>query len=96
MAFAGIAATADGDNTVVAGVAGKRIYVKCLTLNTTAAGLVTFKTGSTEHFIQRPNLAVFLPCPCEGYLFAGAPGEAFIASNGVGVDSYGFVLYDQS
>ena len=94
--FAAIADTADGDTTLVAAVAGKKIRVVGFVVTAqTTAGLVSFKDSAA-------TLASFSLPSVGGISYSGGPdapafetiaGSALTITNGSGVDSYGFITY---
>lgn len=94
--FARIDATADGDNTVVAAVAGQRIRVVGFAFTASAAGVIGFKSGAAT------TLATFDLAAKGGVSYAGGPGapafqtaagQALVVNNPAAVDSVGFVAY---
>ena len=87
----------DGDytTTLVAAVAGRKIRVLSLGVTVlTTAGVFSLKSGATVIFAHHlvagtPLVAGYTPVGlCET-----AAGEALVASNGTGVDSYVTVAY---
>jgi hypothetical protein len=96
--FAAFSATADGDNTIVAAVGGKKIRVLGYLVIATGAGVVTLQditTGTDRAAIRSGGDgqgAVFvgsLECPA----FDTATGEGLEVNNPAGVDSHGHVTY---
>lgn len=92
-----INATSDGDNTVIAAVAGKRIRVLAYVLTTTAAAAdIIFKSATTELGRLVTGAAgggaVYDGGP-DRPAFTGGTNEAFIVNNPAGVDSKGHVTY---
>jgi len=92
-----VAATADGQNVVVAAVAGKYVKVIGYVLTVTAAAqnLVVENTGGT-------NLAQFTLAANGGVSFAGSyecpafqtiMGQGLAVVNPTGVDTYGHFVY---
>lgn len=94
--FVRVNATADGDNTVVAGVASKKLRVLGYVLTVTAAGLVAVKSSTTTILAE-------LSCDANGGAsyagglyapaFETAAGEALVVNTPVGVDAKGHVTY---
>lgn len=87
----------DGDytTTLVAAVTGKKIRVVGLVATVlTTAGVFSLKTGSTTIFAQHLALGVPLVIPAGGFpICETVAGEALVASNGTGVDSFVNVTY---
>jgi hypothetical protein len=91
-----VQATADGDNTVIASVAGKRIQVTGYLLMVTAAGLVTCKDGAGTVLSKWPcaaNGGAAYPGNPIVPAFRTAPGQALVINNPAGVDTYGHISY---
>lgn len=91
-----IQATADGDNTIVAAVAGKRIQVTGYLVMVTAAGLVTCKDGAGTVLAKWPcaaNGGAAYPGNPIVPAMRTAPGQALVINNPAGVDTYGHVAY---
>jgi hypothetical protein len=95
--YATINAAADGDNTLVNAVEGKRIRVISYVLIGNAAGTFLFKSGAaTEKGRFRisadgagASFAGGLLCPA----FETAEGEALVGNNSAGLDVTGHVAY---
>jgi hypothetical protein len=95
-----ISATADGANTVVAAVTGKKIRVLGYVLNVNAAGTVQWKTAASANlsglmeFVDGGGLVV--PC-CdptgEVFWFETVAGEALTITTAAGVDALGHIVY---
>lgn len=91
-------ATSDGDNTVIAAVAGKSILVLGYAINANAAGVVTLQDSAGT-----PNVfATFEFTDGGGATYTGgwdcpafqvAVGNAFEISNAAGVDCTGHITY---
>src|SRR3990167_9287457 len=94
--FAAVSATVDGDNTVVAAVAGKKIRVISYNLCARAAGLVTFKSSTTSTL---GTLDLLAQTPAEFGGGARAPafetvaGELLNFNVAAGVDVLGHLAY---
>lgn len=90
-----IAATADGDNTVIAAVTGKKIRIFGMMFNSSAGGVsFSMKSGTTvlANAIV-PNLT-FIDWKCPGgWIFETAAGEAFILNTTAGQDLLGVIIY---
>lgn len=89
----------DGDysTALVAAVTGKKIRVLGLVATVlTTAGVFTLKSGSTVIFAQHLALGAPLVVSMSGTgLCETASGEALVASNATGVDSYCSVVYQE-
>lgn len=97
---ASIAATADGDNTVVAAQGtGKKIRVLGYVLNANAAGTVQWKSGATAksgamQFAAGGSLTAPMCEPSTGaFWFETAANEALVITTAVGQDALGHVTY---
>lgn len=92
---ASVAATADGDNTVVAAVTGKRIVVVGYQLTSTTTAVATVKSGSTSLFALSMTAAVHVPYAgsAQAPAFATAAGEALVVSTTAGQDVTGHLAY---
>jgi hypothetical protein len=94
---AAIAATSDGDNTIIAAVASKKLTILSIMISTTAAGLVALKDGaaSTKGTLRSGGDGYgFSQVAAPGsFLFQGTANTAFIINNATGVDTYGWVTY---
>jgi len=93
---AGISATANGDNTVIAAPgAGLKLMILALRFYTvTTSGTCAFKSGSTTLWEWRAGNGVtgkFLGT-LGGAVVCGT-NEAFIVNNATNVDHYGLVAY---
>jgi hypothetical protein len=95
-----IAATADGDNTVVAAVTGKKIRVLGYVLTVNAAGTVQWKSGAStakSGAMEFPDGGGAAPGLCDpatgGFWFETAAGEALVLATAAGVDGLGHVTY---
>jgi hypothetical protein len=95
--FASVNATADGDNTAIAAVGGKKLRVVGGRITCTGAGTISFKTGGggvIDRFISSANGSGFadrggVDCP----LFETVSGEALLLNNPAGIDSVGNLTY---
>jgi hypothetical protein len=95
--FASINATADGDNTAIAAVGGKKLRIVGGRITCTGAGTISFKTGGggvIDRFISSANGSGFadrggVDCP----LFETVSGEALLLNNPAGIDSVGSLTY---
>lgn len=93
--FANLAATSDGDNTVVAAVTGKRIVVLGYAFTVTAQGTVTFKDSSStfgSHEVAQYGGVAYaggLDAPA----FATAAGAALVVNVDTNVDALGHITY---
>ena len=95
-----INATADGANTVVAAVSGKKIRVLGYVLNVNAPGTVQWKTGASANLsgaMEFPDgggaTAPMCDPTSETFWFETVAGEALTITNAVGVDALGHVTY---
>jgi hypothetical protein len=95
-----IAATADGDNTVVAATSGKKIRVLGYGLSTTTAGTVQWKSGASTaksgamEFVDAGGIAPGTFDPAGGgFWFETAAGEALVLSTSAGLDANGHLTY---
>jgi hypothetical protein len=94
--FVEVEATADGDNTLIAAVAGKQIRVLAFALTVSIAGTITLQdTDNTD-------LATFVLPASGGVSFAGtneapafetAQGKGLEVTNPAGLDTLGFITY---
>lgn len=100
---ANISATGDGDNTVVAAVAGKRIVVVSMTVvawHATAADSCLVRSGSAgttmanyrSGLTNAPSVVTF-PGTKEAPAFECDMGQGLVVANGAGVDTLGWVNY---
>lgn len=98
--FAEVQAEADGDNEIVAAVAGRKIrVVDChltVVVAASAEGVIVFETGTGGTELARFNLGSGEasidhcgPVP----MLETADGERLVISNGAGVDTYGSITY---
>ena len=93
--FTRVNATADGENTVIAAVTGKRIVVLGYALNVNAAGVITIKDGTSTFASFKfadgggCSFAGSLDCPA----FRLNEGKALVIENAAGVDSLGHITY---
>lgn len=96
--YARVNATSDGDNEVIAAVAGKTILVLGYVLNVNAAGVVTLQDGAASPVIFASFELVDgggvsyeggVACPA----FRVTKGSAFEISTAAGVDCLGHVTY---
>lgn len=96
--FARVNATSDGDNTVIAAVAGKTIYVLGYAINVNAAGVVTWQSTEASPTI----VASYEFVDGGGATFAGSEdcpafklpkGTGLELNTAVGVDGLGHVTY---
>jgi hypothetical protein len=96
-----IAATADGDNTIVAApAAGYKIRVLGYALNVNAAGTVQWKSGAATaksgamEFPDGGGIAPgFIDPSTGGFWFECAAAEALVLATSAGVDGLGHVSY---
>jgi hypothetical protein len=95
-----LAATADGDNTVIAAQGtGKKIRVLGYALNINAPGTVQWKSNTTAlsgamEFVDGGGLVAPMCDPSIGaFWFETAANEALVITNATGVDSLGHVTY---
>jgi hypothetical protein len=89
-------ADADGDNTIVAAVAGKRIRVVGYALSATTAGLVTIRSAATVLAeLSLPAAGTVVPYVGSVAVpaFQTAPGEALVFATQVGQDVNGHLAY---
>ncbi len=95
--FAAVNATADGDNTVVAAVSGKKIRVINYTLSATAAGACTVTSGAGGATLAKFQFAANGGAVFEGNVdspaFETASGAALVFNNAVGQDILGHIAY---
>lgn len=93
--FAQVNATVDGDNTLVAAVAGKRIRVLSYMITVTAAasGHIIKSSGGTV--LARAALAANggISHAAANGCFETAAGEGLVVTNQTGVDSLGHLSY---
>lgn len=89
----GVAATADGDNTVIAapGV-GRRLCILSFTLVPNGAGVTTFKSGATTLWTESTGSGAVKQYVNPAAIVCGT-NQAFIISNAVGQDHYGVLAY---
>lgn len=96
--FARVNATSDGDNTVIAAVAGKSIRVLGFVLNLNAAGVSTIQDSASSPVIHASfefpdgggvSYSGGIFCPA----FELATGTALEINNAAGVDTLGFITY---
>ncbi len=97
--FQAVNASADGDNTVITGKAGKLIRVTGFVLVVTAAGLVRILDGSAA----QPEYARWTFAANGGAAYAGGPeapafdiavGQDLVINNAASVDTTGFITYE--
>lgn len=91
-------ATADGDNVVIAAVAGKAIRVIAYQLTASAAGTVTVQdtAGSPvvfASFAMAANGNLSYEGGLQAPAFETASGTGLEISNGAGVDTLGHITY---
>jgi len=96
--FARIDATADGDNEIVAAVAGKSIRVLGYALSVSAAGLISLQdTAGTPvvhgQFDLADNGVVSYAGGINAPAFETAEGEGVEIENPAGVDTLGHMTY---
>lgn len=96
--FARINATADGDNTVVAAVASKKIRVCGYALSVTAAGTISLQDTATTpavhaQFSLAANGVVSYAGDCNAPAIETAAGEGVEVNNPTGVDTLGHLTY---
>lgn len=93
--FALVNATADGDNTILAAVASKKIRVLAYSLSVSLTGTITVKSAATEK--AKLSLTTGTPAPFAGSLYTPAfetgVNEALIVNNPAGVDTFGHITY---
>ncbi len=93
--YARVNATADGENTVISAVTGKRIVVLGYALNLNAAGVITVKDGTSTfasfEFTDGGgcSYAGSVDCPA----FKLNEGKALVIENAAGVDTLGHITY---
>lgn len=96
--YARVNSTSDGDNTVISGVAGKRIVVTGYAMVANAAGVITVQDSAGTPGV----LASFELPDSGGVSYAGGPecpafelptGLGLEVSNAAGVDTLGHVTY---
>lgn len=94
--YVNVAATSDGDNTVVSGTAGKRIVVLGYTVGVNAAGVIKFTDSGTN------TLATFDLLKETGLSYSGGPacpafqaavGKDLLINCATGVDATGHLTY---
>jgi hypothetical protein len=98
---AAIAASASGDNTVVAAVAGKSIAVEAFELSASAAVNAKWRDGSTDktgllYLAAAGSGADASSADVEGgedELWTGTPGQALVLNLSAAVPVGGFVTY---
>lgn len=92
-----VSATSDGDNTIVAAVAGHVISVLGYVLTQKGTGVFTFKSGSTGlSGAIEPTAGVPLVAPVTDDnkpWFSTAAGAALVITCGTGVDITGHLKY---
>jgi hypothetical protein len=95
--FASVNATADGDNTIITGVGGKKLRILGYALMATGAGTLSLKSAGTTVLGR-----VRASGDGAGAAYAGgvdapacetATAEAFVLNNPTGVDTVGHVSY---
>lgn len=96
--YARINATADGDNTVIAAVAGKALRVLGYALNVTAAGTISLQdTAGTPvvhaQFALAANGVVSYAGGLQAPAFETASGVGLEVNNPTGVDTLGHISY---
>lgn len=95
--FAAINATADGDNTVVAAVASKKIRVINYVFSSTAAGVLSVTSGAAGALLAKYTLAVnggdVFRGDVDSPAFETAAGQALVFNNAVGQDILGHLAY---
>jgi hypothetical protein len=96
--FARINATADGDNLVVAGVAGKKLRVLGISFAITAAGTITIQDtqGTPAIFAQYPlatNGGLSYGGGLDAPMFETGSGFGIEINNPAGVDTLGMLNY---
>lgn len=91
-----ISFSGSGDNTVVAGVAGKTIRILKLVFNVAATTNITLKHGATAWTGAMPFVAnMGFVEDAETDPFITASGEAFVINSSVAVQVSGYVKYTQ-
>lgn len=97
--FAVVDATADGVNTLIAAVAGAKIRVIAFGLTVTAAGEIVLQdiTANTARakFSLAANGGVSYAGGVTAPAFDTAVGEGLEVVNPVGVDTKGFIAYQE-
>lgn len=95
--FASVNATADGDNTVVAAVASKKLRVLGERLTSTGAGTIQWKSGGgtvLDRFISTGNGSGWsYPGGVDAPAVETVSGEALLLNNPAGVDTVGRISY---
>jgi len=92
--FKRVNATADGAQTIVEGVTGKKIVVLGYTLNATAAGTIVLEDKEVRASFKfaESGGAVYSGGP-ECPAFECAAGADLKVNNGAGVDTLGHITY---
>ena len=92
--FARVNASADGDNTVVAAVAGKKIRVLGYNLTSRTAGLLTIKSSTTSTLAELDLVAdTAVPYSGPAPAFETVAGELLNFNVAAGVDVVGHLTY---
>lgn len=96
--FTRVNATADGDNVIAAGVAGKRLRVISYALVVSLAGTISLQdtAGTPVIFAQFPlaaNGGISYAGGLDAPAFETSPGLGIEINNPVGVDTLGHITY---
>lgn len=93
--FARVNASTDGDNTVVAAVAAKKIRVLGYNLTSRTAGLLTIRSAAAGAILAELDLVADTPVPYSGPApaFETAAGELLNFNVAAGVDVVGHLTY---
>jgi hypothetical protein len=91
-------ADTDGDNTVIAGVAGKKLRIIGYQLTASAAGVVTLKDDAASPVTHAElNAGASVPIPFAGSVwcpaFDVAAGEGLVINTQAGQDVNGHIAY---
>lgn len=99
--FASVSVLVSTTNTIVAGVSGKKINVRALTLSASGAGTITFQDGSGgtaigHYYVEATkNPAVLLPDSFGGLGMRTTAGNGLFALGASGVTLYCTVRYSE-
>ena len=99
--FVRVNATADGNNTLIAAVGGKQLWILSYALVVSAAGTITLQDdqGTPAIFATFPlaaNGGISYAGGREAPAFFVAAGQALVLNNPVGVDTLGHISYQTS
>lgn len=92
-----INATADGDNTVIAAVTGKKLRILAYVFTATTAGVVAFKDSVTTFasFSPPANGGASYPGGVHAPAFETGTGEAFVVNTTASQDVVGHITYQE-